>query len=178
MIHASDMHGLGRTRLRPGFTLVEILIVVAILGILGALVLPQFSNAARTSRESVLREDLRFMRSQIQVYQAQHNGVAPGYPNGDTSQTPTAQAFIDQMTRFTSETGAVSDTMDATHNRGPYLRRMPENPINSLATVQIVTGAFPEAADDSHGWIYQPSTLRFAGDAIGTNGDGAEYFTY
>jgi general secretion pathway protein G len=158
---------------------VEILIVVIILGILAAMIIPQFSNAARTSRESVLREDLRFMRSQIQVYQAQHNGVAPGYPGGDASQTPTAEAFVDQMTQYTSMGGAVSATSDATHNLGQYLSRMPENPINDLDTVQIVSGGtFPEQADDSHGWVYKPATLRFASDAIGSDAEGRAYFSY
>jgi len=164
---------------RHGFTLVEILIVVIILGILGALIIPQFSNAARTSRENVLREDLRFMRSQIQVYQAQHNGVAPGYPGGDTSQSPTAEAFVDQMANYTSMGGEVSTTSDATHKLGQYISRMPENPINSLDTVQIVTGgSFPEQADDSHGWVYEPATLRFASDAIGSDSEGRAYFSY
>jgi prepilin-type N-terminal cleavage/methylation domain-containing protein len=43
-----------RTRSRSGFTLVEILIVVIILGILAALVIPQFTNASQNARESSL----------------------------------------------------------------------------------------------------------------------------
>src|SRR4051812_32333230 len=74
---------------RGGFTLVEILIVVVILGILATVVIPQFSNASQEARENTLKDDLRYLRIQIQVYKAQHRDVPPGYPNADPNQAPT-----------------------------------------------------------------------------------------
>lgn len=163
---------------RSGFTLVEILIVVVILGILAALVMPQFSNAGKTTRENVLREDLRYLRSQIAIYRAQH-GVAPGYPNGDTSQAATEAAFSAQLTQPTNEQGATGPINDVDYPYGPYLRRLPENPMNGLSTVRIVdSGAFPSDAAGTHGWVYQPTTQRFAADATGADDDGVDYFDY
>ena len=52
---------LARTR-RAGFTLVEILIVVIILGILAAIVIPQFTNASQDARESSLLSQLQTLR--------------------------------------------------------------------------------------------------------------------
>jgi len=46
-------------RHRPGFTLVEILIVVVILGILAAIVIPQFTSAAEDAKKVVFITDLR-----------------------------------------------------------------------------------------------------------------------
>lgn len=53
---------------RTGFTLVEILIVVVILGILAAIVIPQFTDAGSETRISTVRANLSAMRSQIEIY--------------------------------------------------------------------------------------------------------------
>jgi len=152
--------------------------VVMILGILGALVVPQFSDAARTSRESVLREDLRYLRSQIQVYAAQHDGVPPGHVGGDPGAAVTESAFVAQMTGRTTIRGQIGADPGA-FPLGPYLQRMPANPINGLATIRIIApGAWPTGASGTHGWMYQPGTLRFASDATGVDGEGTAYFDY
>ncbi|MEE9370683.1 MAG: prepilin-type N-terminal cleavage/methylation domain-containing protein, partial [Sedimentisphaerales bacterium] len=56
-----------------GFTLVEILIVVVILGILAAIVIPQFTDASTQAKESALASDIQMMRSQLELYKIQHN---------------------------------------------------------------------------------------------------------
>src|ERR1017187_3807990 len=54
------------------FTLVEILIVVIILGILAAIVIPQFTEASNDARISALQSDLQTCRSQFELYKVQH----------------------------------------------------------------------------------------------------------
>ena len=69
---------LNRTyRRRGGFTLIEILIVVVILGILAAIVIPQFTDAAQDANASSARSQLQSIRSQIELHRVQTNGVAP-----------------------------------------------------------------------------------------------------
>ena len=53
-----------------GFTLVELMIVMAIIGILATLAIPSFVGAIRQAREAVLREDLHVMRTAIDSYTA------------------------------------------------------------------------------------------------------------
>lgn len=167
-----------RVTMRRAFTLVEILIVVVILGILATIVVPQFSDAADTARENTMREDLRFMRTQITIYTAQHNGTPPGYPPGSSSGA-TEQWMIDQLTRPTDFRGNPGDQSDATYRFGPYLSQIPANPMNSLRTVRIVgAGAFPDQAQGTHGWIYQPSTATFASDIVGEDKNGVAYIDY
>ena len=63
---------------KSGFTLVEILIVVVILGILAAIVIPQFTSASTEAKESSLVSNLQTIRSQIELYKIQHNDILPG----------------------------------------------------------------------------------------------------
>ena len=65
-----------------GFTLVEVMIVVAILGILGALVLPVYQGHAAEAKVSAVKSNLHAMRAQIELYKMQHSGVLPGFAFG------------------------------------------------------------------------------------------------
>jgi general secretion pathway protein G len=51
-----------------GFTLMELMIVVMIIGVLTTLAIPSFVGAIRNAREAVLKEDLRVMRTAIDSY--------------------------------------------------------------------------------------------------------------
>ena len=62
---------------KRAFTLVEILIVVVILGILAAIVIPQFTNASQEATVSSVKSMLQTIRSQIELYRVKNNGVLP-----------------------------------------------------------------------------------------------------
>jgi len=76
--------------------------------------------------------------------------------------------------------GATAEPGTRGYGYGPYLREVPDNPINGLNTVQIIAngGSLPAAGDDSHGWIYKPETLQFLADSPGLDDAGRKYFEY
>ncbi len=63
-------------RVRHGFTLIEILIVVVILGILAAIVIPQFTDAAGEANRANLQSQLQTIRSQIELHNVQRPATA------------------------------------------------------------------------------------------------------
>jgi general secretion pathway protein G len=167
----SNRHGTTNAVTRDqsrAFTLVELLIVITIIGILATIVVPQFSNASAQARENALKDELRYLRTQIVVYKAQHKDIAPGV-NGD---------FIDQMTLYTSDAGATSATASATHKFGPYLPKIPKNPLNDLNTIEIVSNANPLTADGGHGWKYNSQTQEIIADVLGNDTVGSPFAKY
>ena len=69
---------------KNGLTLLEILIIIIILGILAAVIIPQFTEANTEARASALISDLRKVRAQVELYKFQHNGQFPA-ATGETS---------------------------------------------------------------------------------------------
>ena len=177
----------GATSARPGrrgapaFTLIEILIVVVILGILAAIVYPELTSASRQAREGVLKDDLRFMREQIMRYRIQHDDVAPGYPGGNAAAAPTEADFVAQMTHYTDLRGNTSAVYSDVFRFGPYLTKIPDNPLTGRPAILTVGngGAIP-APDTSqpHGWMYKAETMEFFPNLTGTDLDGKSYMTY
>ena len=51
-----------------GFTLIELMIVMVVIGLLAAIAIPSYTNNVRNAREAVLREDPRTMRGAIDSY--------------------------------------------------------------------------------------------------------------
>ena len=162
------------------FTLIEILVVVVLLGILAGVVLPLVADGAISARESALAIEVQMLRRYVLVYTSQHLEVAPGYPNGDTTQAPTEQAFVDQIILASKSNGQTAAVGTPGFNRGPYLMKLPVNPLNHLSTVQVLGDAenFPANADDSHGWIYKASTAEVRADSTGSSDSGKLYYAY
>ena len=57
-----------RSKLEAGFTMIELMIVMAIMLILTTLAVASYTTAVKHAREAVLREDLQVMRAAIQSY--------------------------------------------------------------------------------------------------------------
>ncbi len=140
---------------KSGFTLVEILIVVVILGILAAIVIPQFTEASTEAKTSSLCTDLQTVRSQIELYKIQHNDNLPGVNNG----THTGGAGFEGS--MTGKTDIYGEATVATTDYGPYLQKIPTNPFNDLNTVRAGGAA---AGANTDGWRFDTTSGAFQAD--------------
>ena len=118
---------------RQAFTLVEILIVVVILGILAAVIIPQFSNATAEAREGNLATQLESLNSQIAIYSARNGNAYPDFA---------VQGW-----------GTAADPLSMLG--GTYFKKAPTNPAwtsGDPTSISVVTGAtFGSAAT---AWVW------------------------
>lgn len=131
------------------FTLVELLIVVVILGILAAVVIPEFADATTSSEDAVLLSDLRILRGAVQRYSLEHKGNFPG--------------ALAAIAKYTSETGAMSSNKTAIYKYGPYVAAIPPCPTGPSkgGTGWAAANANPPtvvSGSSAVGWLYHFTT--------------------
>src|SRR5436190_16716944 len=132
------------TERRSAFTLIEVLIVVVIMAILAATIIPQFTDSTKDAKSSTVKFNLATLRSQIQLYRTQHNGLNPS-------------ATLVELTQLTDLSGTAGT--GATFVYGPYLREIPMNPFTNSKTVTTTTAdPLTTAPAGTGGWIYNATT--------------------
>lgn len=133
-----------RTYIRPAFTLVEILIVVVILGILAAIVVPQYSTATSEANMEATASQLVKIRNALSVYYLRNGSVFPAISAGDGTW---AQLLNDG-----------------------YFKYAPSNLHVGGANARVITlGTQPDTAKTTaYGWIFNPAT----GDVWAASFDG------
>ncbi|MFI4898594.1 MAG: type II secretion system protein [Phycisphaerales bacterium JB059] len=142
-----------RKRNRAGaFTLVEILIVVVILGILAAIVVPQFTSAADEARGGNVATQETTLETQLELFAARNNGTYPDIVGTDAD-------------------GSNWDPLVT----ADYVKSPPRNPFSAAANATHVTAfdftdvasanAEASAEDADDGWLYDATDgiIRAAG---------------
>ncbi len=162
---------------QAGFTLIEMLVVVIILGILAMIIVPQISVSTDDARLNSLQTNLNSLRSAIEVYAAQHANRYPGTYSEADGTTAVADdaaakaAFLAQLTQFTDIKGMVNGTKTVAFKYGPYLKTgtLPLNSFNDSGDVVCVNQADITVArvvsGGAEGWQYfAPIGVFFAND--------------
>lgn len=149
--------------IRRGFSLIELVIVVVIIGVISAIAIPRMASATENSRAAVLQANLTLLTKAVEHYSAEHNGQHPGEDSSGTVSTD-SRSFMSRLIEHSDESG----TLDDTAIFGPYLRSLPPNPYNDNAVIRIDG---PSSATGLAGWRFSSATRTFQPDHADTPSD-------
>jgi prepilin-type N-terminal cleavage/methylation domain-containing protein len=113
-----------------GFTLIELMIVVAIIGLLAAIAIPKFANLVIKAKEASIKGKLGCLRSAVSIYYADNEGQWPADPTNclivgsryldsiPIINIPTTHAHDGPLPQFTI--GIFNDNQFNTTSGGPW----------------------------------------------------------
>ncbi len=148
---------------RPGFSLIELVIVVVIIGLVSAIAIPRMASATENSRAAALVANQALLTKAVEHYAAEHNGQHPGEDASGNVSTD-SRSFMSRLIEHTDESGA----LEASGIFGPYLRSLPTNPYNDNAIIRIDG---PASATGLAGWRFSSATRTFQPDHAETAQD-------
>ena len=135
------------------FTLLDAMIVVAIMAIVTAIAMPLVTAAGEQAKATTLLQNLHTLRAQIALYKLDHGGEVPLLYEGT----------FPQLTEATNAKG-IPGPPGKDYPYGPYLHGIPTNPFTGLPTVTSVETFPPTAETKDGGWLYHQPTGQIAPD--------------
>jgi general secretion pathway protein G len=97
--------------LQRGFTLIEIMVVVVILGVLAAIVVPRIMDKPDEARVAKAKQDIRALESAVELYKL------------DNFSYPSTQQGLDALT-----TKPAGDPQPKNYKQGGYIKQLPKDP--------------------------------------------------
>jgi general secretion pathway protein G len=136
---------------RNGFTLIELVVVILILGILAGVGAPKLFSTSGTATENGLKQTLSIIRDGIELHASENSGAFPA-----------------------CATDGVSD-FQVTMKEYIRGKTFPKSPVGTKNNLIKVSAADPVVADNSTGWMYNPSTGEFICNSSATTPSGVTY---
>lgn len=117
--------GQASLRSQRGFSLIELLITLAVIAVLAAVVVPVAQTAVQRSKEQELRLALRDLRGAIDLYKKAGDEGRIQRSSSDTGYPRDLQVLVD----------GVEDLRDPRRRKIYFLRRIPRDPMHADASV-------------------------------------------
>jgi prepilin-type N-terminal cleavage/methylation domain-containing protein len=142
------------TRRRNGFTLIELVVVILILGILAGVGAPKLFSTSGLATENGTRQTLSIVRDGIELYAADNGGQFPACTGDGTG----AGNFHEFMSEYV---------------RGDF----PESPVGSQDNLVKPSSADPLVPDGTTGWMYNPTTGEFISNSTDATPSGSGQYS-
>src|SRR5687767_12361463 len=148
-----------KSRKELGFTLIELMIVVAIIGILAALALPKFASLVEKSREAASKGNLNSVRSSISIYYGDTEGVYPSEMWTDAGYS--FSKYLEKIPPVKATHSGIGNGITETPS-GTAVQHTTDEAITAIGT----------------GWRYNPNNGHIFVNSSATDSKGAPYSTY
>jgi prepilin-type N-terminal cleavage/methylation domain-containing protein len=125
---------------RGGFSLIELIVVVMILGILGSIAAPKLLGTSQQATDNAIRHTLSVIRTAIDSYTAEHAGELPGFDGNEAT-------FKSHMAPYLRGSDFPSCTVGPAKN----------NQVRMFAGQSAIT----IADEATHSWVYKYETGDF-----------------
>ena len=130
-----------------GFTLIELMIVVAIIGILAAVAIPKFADLVTKSKEASVKGTLGSVRSAVSIYYGDQDGTYPGN-------------LFDALTLNNKYVPSIGGTSTLGKVDIPSHNGNTGHSYNPVAQADVAQGAAPGSGSDTDAFYYVNSATQ------------------